>query len=244
LKALLLAAGMGMRLRPLTETIPKCLVQINGKALLSYWIELLVQADIKEILINTHYLSSQVNNFIEISKYANYITLVHEEKLLGTGGTLIKNQGFFEDGPVILIHSDNLSKFNMNEFIDTYMNRQNEVEITMMTFITDAPQTCGIIELDSSGIVRNLHEKVKNSPGDLANGAVYIISSSVIDYIKSLNKSFVDFSTEVLPHYIGKINTFHNRCYHRDIGNLDSLEKGNQEYSNLISISTISNNGK
>ena len=62
MKALLLAAGLGTRLRPVTNTIPKCLVPINGKVLLEYWLEKLIDIGIKEILINTSYLSEEVCN--------------------------------------------------------------------------------------------------------------------------------------------------------------------------------------
>ena len=67
MKALLLAAGFGTRLRPITDSIPKCLVDINGRPLLEIWIELLVNAGVNDILVNTHYLSDQVNFFVNNS---------------------------------------------------------------------------------------------------------------------------------------------------------------------------------
>ena len=74
-----------------------------------------------------------------------------------------------------------------------------------------------------TSVVRAFHEKVANPPGKLANAAVYIVEPSVIDWIGSLGKDVVDFSTEVLPQYIGKIFTWHNSMYHRDIGTPESL---------------------
>jgi mannose-1-phosphate guanylyltransferase len=100
----------------------------------------------------------------------------------------------------------------------------------MMTFRTDQPSACGIVELDTDGVVRAFHEKVENPPGNLANGAVYVLGPEVVDYIASLGKEVIDFSTEVLPHYMGRINTFLNNIYHRDIGNLDSLALAQVEY--------------
>ena len=76
MKAILLAAGLGTRLKPLTNTIPKCLVPISGRPLLSYWLEKLANLGINEILINVHYLAEQVENYISQSPYRDKITIV------------------------------------------------------------------------------------------------------------------------------------------------------------------------
>ena len=94
MRAILLAAGLGTRLRPITDTIPKCLVPINGKPLIDYWLEQLTKAGIEKFLINTHYLHEQVESYIEQSKFAGMVDLVYEEELLLTGGTVIANKDF------------------------------------------------------------------------------------------------------------------------------------------------------
>jgi mannose-1-phosphate guanylyltransferase len=223
MRALLLAAGLGTRLRPITNTIPKCLVEIGGKPLLDYWIELLSKGGVSRILLNLHYLPEVVRSHVENSKYPVEITIAHEEKLLGTGGTLLKNRAFFNNEPIMLIHADNLSIFDINAFIQRHEMRGENVEITMMTFNASEPKACGIVELDDHGIVTAFHEKVENPPGNLANGAVYILSPLVLDFLASLGKEEIDFSTEVLPHFMGRINTFHNETYHRDIGSVENL---------------------
>ena len=96
MRALLLSAGLGTRLRPLTDTIPKCLVPIHGKPLLGYWIDLLLANEyIDRLLVNTHYLVDQVEAFIATSPSVQQIELLHENKLLGTGGTVLKACDFF-----------------------------------------------------------------------------------------------------------------------------------------------------
>lgn len=222
MKALLLAAGLGTRLRPVTNTIPKCLVPINGKVLLEYWLEKLIDIGIKEILINTSYLSEQVEIFINNSIYKKYVTVVHEEKLLNTGGTVLSNKNFFGNEPFLLIHADNLSFFSFQDFITSYVNRPLYCDITMMLFNTDNPSSCGVVKLDENNVVREFHEKVKNPPTTLANAAVYICSPSIFKFLEDLNKIEIDFSLDVLPHYIGRINTYTNHKYHRDIGTIDS----------------------
>lgn len=222
MKALLLAAGLGTRLRPITNVVPKCLVPINGKPLLEYWLENLSKVGVNEFLINISYLADQVIEFVNCSIYKDKITLVYEDKLLNTGGTLLKNKHFFCDEPFLLIHADNLTFCDFEAFFKAHENRLNNSEITMMLFKSDNPSNCGVVELDDNGIVRSFYEKVDNPPSNLANGAVYICEPSIFKFLESLEKLDIDFSNDVLPSFIGKINTFYNDVYHRDIGTLES----------------------
>lgn len=225
MKALLLAAGYGRRLRPLTEEIPKCLVPIKGKPLLEYWLELLVESGITDILINLHYRSERVEDYINESRYKEYITAVYEQTLLGTAGTLLQNRVFFKGHQILLIHADNLSFFKLASFVNAHNSRPGYCDITMMTFETEFPESCGIVELDKNNVVKAFHEKVENPPGRLANGAVYILEQSIFKFLENIGKEEIDFSTEVLPAFTGKIYTFHNDNYHRDIGTMESYEK-------------------
>jgi mannose-1-phosphate guanylyltransferase len=230
MKALLLAAGFGTRLKPLTDFLPKCLVAIHEKPLLQYWLDMLLPDKVEHVLINTHYLSSQVEEFIKSSPWAAQVALVHESELLGTGGTVLENREFLQDGPFILAHADNLTRFDVDAFTRAHANRPHEAEITMMTFDTDVPQSCGIIEMDDRGLVHAFYEKSPEFHGNRANAAVYIIEPNVINFLSSLNKNIIDFSTEVLPHYIGRISTYHNADYHRDIGTPESLALAQVEF--------------
>lgn len=223
MKALLLAAGEGTRLRPITNEIPKCLVPINGKPLLEYWLENLTKAGVKEFLINTSYLHTQVETFVAKSIYKDKITLVYEKELLNTGGTLFENREFFSTEPFFLIHADNLSFCDFEAFINSHTNRPQNCDITMMLFSSDNPSSCGIVELDEMEIVQQFYEKVQNPPSNLANGAVYICEPSIFDFLESLGQEKIDFSLDVLPAYMGKINTFVNDTYHRDIGTVESF---------------------
>jgi mannose-1-phosphate guanylyltransferase len=232
-RALLLAAGLGTRLRPITDTVPKCLVDINGRPLLDYWIELLIAGGITDVLINLHHLPDLVKSYVASCRHAARLSTVHEEALLGTGGTLLSNRHFFGKNAVMLVHADNLSLFDVRAFIGRYEGRRSGIEITMLTFTTPDPKSCGIVELDHHGIVTAFHEKVSNPPGNLANGAVYIVSPAVVDFLAMLGKEVIDFSTEVLPHFIGRINTFHNAIYHRDIGTPDSLAAARRDYPSV-----------
>lgn len=230
MRALLLAAGLGTRLRPLTDTVPKCLVDIQGHPLLGYWLDILSDAGVDELLVNLHHLPDQVRGYLEGVDHSARVRTVMEKELLLTGGTVLANRAFFREEPFMVVHADNLSLFDVSAFTRRFETRDPGVEITMMTFLTDAPQACGIVELDDRGVVQAFHEKVASPPGNLANAAVYIFSPAVTAFIASLGKPVVDLSTEVLPHFIGRINTFENDVYHRDIGTLESLELARAEY--------------
>jgi mannose-1-phosphate guanylyltransferase len=230
LRALLLAAGYGTRLRPLTDTVPKCLVPIRGKPLLAYWLDLLLTGGIERVLVNTHHLREQVERFVATSSWKNRIDLAHEPALLGTGGTVLQNGYFFQGQAFMVVHADNLSRFDVRGFVEGHAARPSQCALTMMTFQTDAPENCGIVVLDRQGVVQEMHEKLANPPGLRANAAVYIFEPEVLAYIASLGKSVVDISTEVLPHFMGRTFAYDNGGYHRDIGSPDSLQKAAREF--------------
>ena len=165
------------------------------------------------------------------SPWRERITLVHEDRLLGTGGTVLKNRDFFQGRAFLVAHSDNLTRFDVQAFIRRHQQRPAGTLITMMTFRTDTPQTCGIVEEDPRGVVTAFHEKVANPPGERANAAVYIFEPGVVEFLAGLGKEVIDLSTEVMPAFLGRICTFHNSDYHRDIGTPESLQQAELEFS-------------
>ena len=227
MRALLLAAGYGTRLRPLTDTIPKCLVPIKGQPLLGIWLENLTRAGIGPFLINTHYLAHQVEAYLQASPYRNQVTLVHESELLGTAGTLIANLGFFEDEDGMLIHADNYCMADFQALVQAHRQRPPECLMTMMTFRTDDPASCGIVELDAHGVVMGFHEKVAAPPGNLANGAVYILSAELLERMSKDLHSVKDFSTEVLHRFVGQIYTHETSEVFLDVGTPEAYTAAN-----------------
>lgn len=205
MKALLLAAGLGTRLRPLTYTLPKCLVPIHGEPLLGIWLRRLVQARCGPFLVNTHYLAEQVERFIASSPLCAQVTVVREPSLLGTAATLIANLDFFggEDG--MLIHADNYCLADLEAFVVAHRARPPECLMSMMTFRTDTPSSCGIVTLDARNVVIRFEEKQAAPHGNLANGAVYILSADLLAQLRTCGAEVTDFSTQVLPSLMGRI---------------------------------------
>ena len=225
MKALLLAAGLGTRLRPVTELVPKCLVPIRGVPLLDHWLDLLLDSGkIDRVLINTFYRAAAVRDHVSASRWCQQIDLAHEAVLLGTGGTILAQRRYLSEAAFLVAHADNLTRFNVAAFIARHRARPSGCAATMMTFDTDLPRDCGIVEQDEDqGIIYAMHEKVDRPPGTVANGAVYIFEPSVLEFIVTLRGPIIDLSTEVLPEFLGRIVAFHNGDYHRDIGTPESL---------------------
>ena len=229
MRALLLAAGLGTRLRPLTSHWPKCLMPIKKRPLLEYWLSILKQLNVEQVLVNTHYHSEIVEEFLQQPQFNKWVEPIYEKKLLGTAGTLRENSMFFNNDTLLVVHADNWCCCDFNEFISYHTDRRPKgTVITMMTFECQNPSSCGIVELDDQGVVIGFHEKVNNPPGKLANAAIYIIEAEVLKWIEQ-NITINDFSTEVLPNYIGKIATWKNGDIHKDIGTVEMLKSAQQD---------------
>lgn len=232
LKALLLSAGLGTRLRPLTNNMPKCLIEINNTPIIEYWLKNLEDIGCSETLVNTHYLYEKVNNYLsERVKNKMLIKTTFEEKLLGTAGTLLKNKQFFSNSKIILIHADNMTNFNLQDLIEADKERPKDCLLTMLTFNTDNPENCGIIKRNKEMILQDFFEKKKNPPSNIANAAIYVFDNELLEYLSNNYKDITDFSTQVIPLLINKIYTFHTYEEFIDIGTEKNLIKAKKIFN-------------
>lgn len=228
--ALLLAAGLGTRLQPLTKHLPKCLVPVQGYPLIFYWLEQIKRQGIRDCYINLHYQGDLVRQVIESSPYKGWVKYLEEKELQGTAGTLRAAYPNIKGRSVWLIHADNLSHANWADFISRYHEQCKSDEMLMHTFETDHPQSCGVVCVDAQNRVTEFHEKVASPPSNLANGAVYLVSPDIVNTI-AMDHSISDFSTQVVPSLIGKIVTWKTDGYHRDIGRWSSYLAAQKEFS-------------
>jgi mannose-1-phosphate guanylyltransferase len=225
LRALLLAAGLGTRLRPITLQTPKCLVTIGGEPLLGRWLRQLEEAGCEAVLVNTHYLADQVEAFLqERPSVPMRVHTIHEPELLGTAGTLLANRSFFEGATGLLIHADNAMAGDLQGLLAAHAARPAQCLLTMLTFRTDQPRSCGIVATDASGVVTAFHEKVADPPGNCANGALYAFDAPFLDRLAGMSPQPSDFSTEVIPTLMGRIQTWHTEQPYLDIGTPQALE--------------------
>ncbi|HAX46789.1 MAG TPA: hypothetical protein DCX78_08205, partial [Nitrospina sp.] len=119
MKAMVLAAGFGTRLQPLTRVLPKPMFPVLGRPLLSHTFDLLRSANISEVAVNIHHLPDHIIDYFENEKPLNLnLHFSREEKILGTAGGIKKVQSFLEDGPFILINSDIITDIDLNRVIE------------------------------------------------------------------------------------------------------------------------------
>ena len=116
---MILAAGLGKRMQPLTLKIPKPLLEINNSTLLERAINLLISHGVHEISINVHYLSDQIKSFINRKKFQVKITISNEENLLDTGGGVLKGTQNFGDKPFFVINPDTVWR---NDYLEEMKN--------------------------------------------------------------------------------------------------------------------------
>lgn len=231
MRALLLSAGLGTRLRPLTDLMPKCLVPIQGRPLLDYWLEALFSDPrIERILINTHYMAESVKASLDASPWRQRIDVVHEPELLGTGGTILANRSYFGDGAFFVAHADNLTDAALGRLIDAHLAADPDILATLLAFHTATPQSCGILELDPAHRVVGFHEKVANPPGNLANGAVYVFTPEVMRRIAARGHHFVDLSTEIIPGLVPHILAVEHDGFFMDIGTPEALQQARRTF--------------
>ncbi len=230
-RALLLAAGFGTRLKPLTDTTPKCLIEVENKPLLHSWLDKLENLQIESVLINTHYLPTKVNQSIQNWKGKNLnIYTSYENNLLGTAGTLLKNLDFFRGSKGLIIHADNATKDDLSDFIKAHECRPKDALITMLTFETDNPEQCGVVKLDKINMVKDFYEKVSNPPSTLANGAIYAFDDDFIEFLKEISFSPVDISRDLIPALNGRIYSYKTNSTFIDIGTHINLQKARESW--------------
>ena len=228
MNVLLLAAGYGTRLRPFTNNLPKCLVPINNKPLLDYWINIVVKLKVNRIFINTHYLSNKVDDFISTNKHISIIETLYEENLQGTAGTLLKNINLFlAQDDLLLIHADNFCEDDLSGLLKAHKSRPKECLMTMMTFETETPFNCGIVKLNKDKVVEKYYEKINEQNGNIANAAIYILSKDALIWLYEFNNNALDFSIDILNKLEGKIYTYHTSKFFLDIGSPENYYKAN-----------------
>lgn len=238
-RVLLTCAGVGSRLRPITDTLPKALVPVAGRPLLDYWFDCFEKAGIEHVLINTHHLPKQLRAYAHALNATKRfcISETHEPTLLGSAGTITANKDFVPiESEALIIYSDNLSDIDLGAFL-TY-HRSHPDPFTMLLFRAQFPEKSGIAELDTSdapigptgsklnaGKMLSFVEKPKQPKSNLANAGLYAMSGALWHEIASW-KAF-DIGFDVLPRLVGKMRGIEIAppigTYHRDIGTHESL---------------------
>jgi mannose-1-phosphate guanylyltransferase len=227
-KAFLLAAGVGGRLRPLTETTPKCMLSVDGQPLLGIWLDALLRADVDEVLVNLHHLPGVVSDYLASRVAPPTVRTFFEPELLGSAGTLLANREWIEDEDFFLAcYADNLTDFDVRFLVDAHRSR--DFPATIAVFPSDQPSAGGVVQLDAAGIVTGFVEKPDKPVSDLTNAGMYAFRPSVLAEVEGSPPR--DIAYHLLPRLVGRASAVRVEGYFRDIGTPEGYRRAIQEWS-------------
>ena len=198
---MVLAAGIGTRLRPLTDSVPKPLAPVGNVPLLERTLIWLGQQGCKTAVVNLHYLPEQVRDTLGSGERLSIeLWYSHEPELLGTSGALANAAGFFDsDEPLLVVYGDNLIEADLQPLIR--LHREKSADVTIALFTPEDPTSCGMVEMDSENSVTSFIEKP--APGQtvatLANAGVYVLHGSLLAELPS---GAHDFGSDVFPTWL------------------------------------------
>lgn len=226
MKAVILCAGSGTRLRPLTERCPKVMLPLNGNPLLEHHLDWLKRHGIRKIHINLHHLPEVITNYFEDgSRFGVQITYSFEKKLHGTAGAL---NSFLDhlDGTFIVHYGDVYSELDVTKMLR--FHRRMNATATLVVHPTDHPHDSDIVVVDEHARIISVHHKPSSIQyGNLGNAACYILEPRVLHYIPN-EEGEVDFIQDVFPRMIAAgeaLYGYDTDEFLQDMGTFDRYEK-------------------
>lgn len=227
MKAFLLAAGVGSRLRPITDAIPKCMLVIDARPLIDIWLDALHRAGATEVLVNTHHLADVVRCHVAARTGPPTVRMSFEPELLGSAGTLLANRDWVRDEEFFLAcYADNLTDFDIRSLVDAH--REHDAIATLAVFRSDQPSAGGVVELDATGRVVGFAEKPAEPACDLTNAGLYAFHPSVLDEIDTDPPR--DIGYDLLPRLVGRARAVPVPGYFRDIGTVRGYLRARSEW--------------
>jgi mannose-1-phosphate guanylyltransferase len=233
-KAFLLAAGEGRRLRPLTDTIPKCLVPIRGTPLLALWLALLERHGVTEVLLNLHHAHERVTEFLATHRTPIRVETVHEARLLGSAGTVAANRRFVDrERRFLIVYADNLTNVDLTKMISFHDRRSDSV--TMGVVPTDKPSEKGTVVVGADGRVVEFAEKALRPRSNLANAGIYVAGQDLFSYLPSsiAEGEALDFGHHVFPRMTPDLGAYEIKDFLMDIGTPKSYAAGQTAWPGL-----------
>jgi mannose-1-phosphate guanylyltransferase len=221
LKAFLLAAGHGTRLRPLTNNTPKCLLPIRGVPMLQIWLEACGHFGIDEILVNVHAHAGAVHEFLGKHPHGSKVRVVEEKELLGSAGTLLRNREWVGSEDFFWVfYADVLNQVDLSAMLRVHQTRRPAA--TLGAYRVPDPRRCGILDVVDDGTVVGFVEKPIRPRSNLAFSGLLLGTHSLLDAIPL--KQPADLGFDVLPRLVGKMVAYPISNYLLDIGTMENYE--------------------
>src|SRR5579864_478271 len=231
MKAFLMAAGFGTRLRPLTDSVPKCLLPIRGVPLLEIWLDLCRNYGIDDVLINTHSYPGVVKKYLDEISAGLRIRVSEEEVLLGSAGTLLENRDWVaSESAFWVLYADVLTNANLAHMLEFHNQRRQAA--TMAVYEASNPKQCGIVTTDREGIVREFVEKPANPRSNLAFAGLLIATPDLFNVIP--REIPADIGFHVLPKFAGRMAAYPISDYIVDIGTPEKYKHAQETWPGLL----------
>ena len=222
MKAFLLAGGHGTRLRPITDSVPKCLVPIRGKPLLDIWLDHCAGAGIAEVLINVHAHADVIERHLSRTDPAVKVRLIREKQLLGSAGTIAANRDWIGTDPGFwILYSDVLTNMNLKRMSDFHSSY--DAVATVGLYQVPDPSRCGVAITNHDGIIVDFEEKPQNPRSNWVFSGLMLGRPQLFDAIPSALPADIGF--HVLPRLLGKMRAYPIHDYLLDIGTLPNYQK-------------------
>ncbi|NLE76615.1 MAG: nucleotidyltransferase family protein [Chloroflexi bacterium] len=233
MKAVVLAAGEGTRLRPLTLQRPKPMLPIGGTPLLEHTLRWLHNHGVDEVALNLHHLPQMVmDHFGDGRRWDLRLRYSVEEELLGTAGALTRFPDFFDDEPFFLVYGDLLTAVDLGEM--RRFHGERGAAATVALYRVPNPTECGLVDLDEQGRIRRFVEKPPPHEvfTDLANAGIYVLEPRLVQSLEP--GQFCDFGRHVFPRLLaaGELllgYPIHN--YLLDMGTLAKYQQAQDDWA-------------
>lgn len=231
MKAFLLAAGTGTRLRPITDHTPKCLLPIGGTPLLDIWLDAFHLAGVDEVLINLHHLPNPVVQHLQARRGPPDFLIAFQPVLLGSVGTLRHHRTWVQDEDFFLaVNADNLTNFDLRSLID--FHRNGHAEATLTVFRAEHPSHCGVVEVDDDCLVTGFTEKPAEPTSNLANAGIYAFDPTVLLGIEP--RTPCDIGHHLLPRLVGRARALPVEGYFCDIGTPKAYQQAARDWRQKV----------
>ena len=230
MKAMIMAAGVGSRLDPVTQSVPKPLVRIANRPVMDILLENLAKIGVDKVIANTYYLADKIIERYSSNPYGINFNYIKEETLSGTAGGLKKCQSFFDNGEDFMVLSaDGLFDTDLRHGIDIHKKSGAIATIGIKQIPQEEVSLFGVAVIDKNGYITEFQEKpaVKDAKSNFINTGIYIFNSKIFDFIPA--NTFYDFAKNVFPKLLelNQINTFEIKDYWSDIGTLEQYKQSN-----------------
>jgi len=219
MKAFILAAGNGTRLRPLTEALPKCLLPIRGTPLLQIWLANCEAAGISEVLVNIHAHAEPVKEFLRRQTSSVRVRISEETELLGSAGTLKENKNFVAgDDAFFVLYGDVLTDVDLSALLR--FHREKSALATLGVYQVADPTRCGVVVMDDDGMVQSFVEKPAQAESNWAFSGVMAAHPEILELVPEQRPADIGF--HLLPKLVGKMAACKMGGFVLDIGTISS----------------------